>query len=155
LRDRDISDICSCLTYDPVNPLAQNKILKVLDISSNPITSLSALSIAKMMEMNRTLEYLGMAKCDLKSDDIKPILQSIGRIPFPEAEAEQHLAKCKARDQVVEKNKKAKAAKKPEEPVPLLDNIEQAAIQDKDGNEITSWVLLRNVQYKHLNFCMN
>jgi len=74
LKDRDIKDICSCLTYDPEKPLAQNKILKVLDISSNPITSQAAKHIAEMMEANRTLEYLGLAKCDLKSEDIKPIL---------------------------------------------------------------------------------
>ena len=79
----------------------------------------------------------------------------MGRIPFPDEEADQHLAKCKARDQVVEKNKKAKAGKKPEEPVPLLDNIEQVASTDAEGTETMSWVLLRNVQYKHLNFCMN
>lgn len=39
-----------------------------------------------------------------------------------------HLAKIKARDQTIEKNKKLKASKKPEEPVPILDNIEQATV---------------------------
>jgi hypothetical protein len=35
-----------------------------------------------------------------------------------------HLAKLKARDVIVDKNKKLKTQKKPEEPVPILDNIE-------------------------------
>lgn len=107
------------------------------------------------METNRTLEYLGMAKCNLTSVDVLPLFDSIGRIPFPEEEVEAHLAKCKARDTIVEKNKKLKSSKKPEEPVPLIDNIEQVAGKDEEGNEISSWVLVRNVQYKHLNFCMN
>lgn len=34
------------------------------------------------------------------------------------------MAKLKARDQIIEKNKKLKTSKKPEEPVPILDNIE-------------------------------
>lgn len=108
-----------------------------------------------MMENNRTLEYLGLAKCGLNSEDVVPLFNQIGRQPFPDDEADAHLAKCKARDQIVEKNKKAKAGKKPEEPVPLLDNIEQVARIGDDGNEVTSWVLLKNVQYKHLNLCMN
>ena len=65
------------------------------------------------------------------------------------------MAKIKARDQVIEKNKKLKQSKKPEEPVPILDNIEQANIIGPDGNETPGWVILKNVQFKHVNVCMN
>lgn len=57
------------------------------------------------------------------------------------------MAKLKQRDQIIEKNKKLKTSKKPEEPVPIIDNIEQ----DPDHG----WVLLKNVQFKHVNLCMN
>jgi hypothetical protein len=46
------------------------------------------------------------------------------------------LAKIKARDVIIEKNKKLKTSKKPEEPVPILDNIEQATYINNDGVEV-------------------
>ena len=45
--------------------------------------------------------------------------------------------KLKERDAILEKNKKLKASKKPEEPVPLLDTIESKAIKDENGADIT------------------
>lgn len=48
-----------------------------------------------------------------------------------------------------------KAKKKPEEPVPVLDNIESVISKDDEGNEVISWYLLRNPQFKHLNLCLN
>jgi len=56
---------------------------------------------------------------------------------------------------VIEKNKKLKASKKPEEPVPLLDNIESATYTGADGQEVQGYVLLKNVQFKHINLCAN
>ena len=38
------------------------------------------------------------------------------------------MNKIKQRDVIIEKNKKLKASKKAEEPVPILDNIEQAIV---------------------------
>jgi len=148
VTDRDLLDMSSCLTYDPSKPLSHNKTLKVLDVSANPLTA-PLPCLTALLSGNRTLEYLGLARCKLSSSALLPLLQLVGRVPFPSEEAEAHLAKCKARDVLVEKNKKAKAGKKPEEPVPLLDNIEQLPDQEDQ------WVLLRNVQFKHLNLCMN
>jgi hypothetical protein len=34
---------------------------------------------------------------------------------------------------IIEKNKKLKQQKKPEEPVPIVDNIEQTATRDENG----------------------
>ena len=61
----------------------------------------------------------------------------------------------KKRDTIVEKNKKLKQQKKPEEVVPVLDNLESEITKDAEGNETTSWFLLKNPQFKHLNFCLN
>jgi hypothetical protein len=52
------------------------------------------------------------------------LLQLIGQFPFPADQVDSHLAELKKRDAIVEKNKKLKASKKAEEPVPQLDNIE-------------------------------
>lgn len=76
-------------------------------------------------------------------------------MPFPQDQVEPHLAKLKARDQIIEKNKKLKQTKKPEEPVPILDTIEQSAYINADGLEVQGWVMLKNVQFKHINLCMN
>lgn len=61
----------------------------------------------------------------------------------------------KARDAILEKNKKLKASKKPEEPVPALDLIEQGAYFNPQGQEVQGWVLLKNMQFKHINLCAN
>jgi hypothetical protein len=55
----------------------------------------------------------------------------------------------------MEKNKKLKASKKPEEVVPLLDNLESKVSRDDSGAEVTNWFLLVNPQFKHLNICLN
>ena len=46
---------------------------------------------------------------------------------------------------MIEKNKKLKASKKPEEPVPLLDMIENTTYTNADGQEVQGYVLLKNV----------
>ncbi|CDW82788.1 UNKNOWN [Stylonychia lemnae] len=155
LTDEDVKQICHVLKPDPANPAHANKTLKVLDISYNPITKASLKSIADMMDLNRTLEYLGLAKCSLQAKSLNKILNQIGRIPFPQDQVEAHLGKLKARDQIIEKNKKLKQSKKPEEPVPILDNIEQQTSIAADGSEVQGWVMLKNVQFKHINLCMN
>ena len=48
-----------------------------------------------------------------------------------------------------------KASKKPEEPVPSLDNIEQITRKNDDGEDISEWVTTKNLQFKHLNLCIN
>ena len=37
----------------------------------------------------------------------------------------------------------------------ILDIIEQVKIIGPDGNETPGWVILKNVQFKHVNVCMN
>lgn len=61
-----------------------------------------------MMETNRTLEYIGLAKSKLENDHVLPIIAQIGRLPFPTDQVDAHMAKIKLRDQTIEKNKKLK-----------------------------------------------
>lgn len=119
-----MKQICHILKPDPATPNLSNKTLKVLDISHNPISKTSLKYIRDMMETNRTLEYLGLAKLNLPTKSVVKLFSMIGKLPFPLDQAEAHLAKIKARDQIIEKNKKLKNSKKGEEPVPILDNIE-------------------------------
>ena len=84
-----------------------------------------------------------------------PILDSFGRVPLPADQVEAYQGELKKRDAIIEKNKKLKQQKKPEEPVPVLDALESDVVRDADGNETTNWFLLRCPQFKHLNLCLN
>ena len=133
-----------------------NSSLKVLDISSNPDIGPASLdSLAEIMNGNRSIEYFGLSKLNLTTDMVKPLFNLIGRFPFPADEVENHLKELKARDAIIEKNKKLKSQKKPEEPVPQLDDIEEIKRINEQGEEIAEWVTIKNPQIKHLNFCMN
>jgi len=140
LDDEDVNQICE--------NLKETHPLKVLDISYNKITAASVETLRDLItSYNKNLEFIGLAKNNLTFEDLEPLLSAIGKKPFPEDEADAHVKKMKDRDAIIEKNKKLKASKKPEEPVPILDDIEQ---QD-DG----TWMLVQNGQLRHLNLCMN
>ena len=149
LTDADLVGICeamkSCST------------VKVFDLSSNqqltPSKTIEA--ICDMMTANRSLEYLGLSKLNLDSKSLCPIFDMIGRFPFPEDNVEEHKAALKARDAIIEKNKKLKASKKPEEPVPQLDDITQITRINENGEEVQEWVTMKNPQLRHVNVCMN
>jgi hypothetical protein len=36
-----------------------------------------------------------------------------------------------------------------------MDLIEQGTYINSEGTEVQGWVLLKNVQFKHINFCSN
>ena len=75
-------------------------------------------ALANIMNGNRSIEYFGLSKLFLTTDMVIPLFDLIGRFPFPSDEVENHLKELKARDAIIEANKKKKASKKPEEPVP-------------------------------------
>jgi len=72
LKDRDLTQICNVLKpeYGPM----QNKTLKVLDLSYNNFTGESISEFVNVLETNRTLEYLGLAKNKLTSVSVRPLL---------------------------------------------------------------------------------
>lgn len=96
-----------------------------------------------------------MAKNNLTTADVKPLLAVMGKDMFAPDQVEAHQEKIKQRNKIMEDNKKKKAKKQPEDPVPVIDNLESAVVRDNDGNEVTQWFLLRCPQFKHLNLCMN
>lgn len=67
IGDEEVRQIALALKPDPAQPNASNKTLKVLDLSYNPITEKAVKYLSEMMETNRTLEYLGLAKCHLEN----------------------------------------------------------------------------------------
>lgn len=153
LKDIDLKHIM--LALKPDTQLAMNRNLKVLDLSYNKFSGACVQEFSSVFEQNRSLEFLGLAKNRLTSDDLLPLLDCFGRVPFPADQVEAYQGELKKRDAIIEKNKKLKQQKKPEEPVPILDSIESEVGRDTDGNEATNWFLMRCPQFKHLNFCLN
>ncbi len=98
---------------------------------------------------------MGLAKNNLTTEDVMPILDSFGRVALPADQVEAYQGELKKRDAIVEKNKKLKQQKKAEEPVPILDQLDSEIVRDGDGNETTNWFLLRCPQFKHVNLCLN
>lgn len=76
------------------------------------------------------MEYLGLAKNKLTTEDVSPLLGNMGKVLFAPEQVEAHQEKIKQRNIIIEKNKKLKQQKKPEEPVPIVDNIEQCSSRD-------------------------
>ena len=132
-----------------------NRNLKVLDLSYNQFSGQAVRDFQSVFEQNRSLEFLGLAKNRLTSEDVLPLLDCFGRVAFPADQVETYQGELKKRDAIIEKNKKLKQQKKQEEPVPVMDNLESEQTRDADGNETTNWYLMRCPQFKHLNLCLN
>lgn len=128
----------------------------MLDVSHNDFSG-KAVShgFKQVFETNRTLEYVGLAKNNLVTADVQPLLGCFGRQPFPSENVAAYTQKVKERDLIIEKNKKLKASKKPEEQVPLLDALESKVQKDENGVDQTCWFMQMNPQFKHLNICLN
>ena len=88
-----------------------NSNLKVLDLSYNKFSGKCVEQFVSVFEQNRNLEFLGLAKNNLTSDDVLPILGCFGKVPFPADQVEAYQAEIKKRDVIVEKNKKLKQHK--------------------------------------------
>lgn len=104
LKDRDVQQICNVLKpeYGP----QQNKTLKVLDISYNTFNETLIQDFIPVFETNRTLEYLGLAKNNLTTEAVKPLLKCMGKLEFSADQVEAHQEKIKQRNTIIEQNKK-------------------------------------------------
>ena len=67
------------LALKPDTNLAMNRNLKVLDLSYNNFSGSTVQEFQSVFEQNRSLEFLGLAKNRLTTEDILPILDSFKR----------------------------------------------------------------------------
>ena len=106
--------------------MTHNNSIKVIDISSNKdlTPEVISTSLCEILTANRVIEYFGLSKLNLVTENVLPLFELFGRFPFPEDQVEHHQAELKKKTAIEEKNKKLRQQKKPEEPVPQLDNIE-------------------------------
>ena len=80
LKDKDLHHIM--LALKPDTSLAMNRNLKVLDLSYNSFSGAAVQEFTSVFEQNRSLEFLGLAKNRLTTEDILPLLECFGRVPF-------------------------------------------------------------------------
>lgn len=59
-----------------------NKTLKVLDVSYNNFSGQAVQEFIPVFENNRTIEYLGLAKNNLTTSDVRPMLKVMGKDLF-------------------------------------------------------------------------
>ena len=81
MTDKDLSHIA--LALKPDTALKMNINLKVLDLSYNKFSGKAVEQFVSVFEQNRNLEFLGLAKNNLTTSDVLPILSCFGKVPFP------------------------------------------------------------------------
>lgn len=126
--------------------LKNNSCLKVLSLYKNSLTSQCIPPLCDMLEVNKKLEELNLGGNSLNDQDLSMIKNSIGKIQLTAEEIESYLKRAKEREAIIEKNKKLKAAKKPEEPVPIIEEVVQQGEQ---------YFLMKNTKLKVLNLMQN
>ena len=84
-----------CNVLRPEYGADQNKTLKVLDLSYNNFSGEAMKDFIGVFQENRTLEYLGLAKNGLTTEDVSPLLGNMGKVLFAPEQVEAHQEKIK------------------------------------------------------------
>ncbi len=121
LRGCYIGDAAAAIIFEN---LKVNNTLRVINLFKCSLTSKSAINISNMIEINRKLEELNIGGNLLTNDDFRLISSQVGKVELNDEEIESYNKKLKEKNEILEKNKKQKAAKKPEFPVPVFPEIE-------------------------------
>ncbi|CAG9326702.1 unnamed protein product [Blepharisma stoltei] len=122
--------------------LKTNKTLKALDLYGNCFNTLT--SFAGVLETNRYLVHLNLAKNNLTDDHIAPFIGVFGRLHFPDDKVEEYRKKEKD----LAKAKALKSKGKQVEPEPPADEL----VQDEESKQ---FYLIKNKVFKRLNLSLN
>ena len=124
LRECKLGDEITKQVIAKIKSFPEQKI-KSLDLYGNELTVESQETICNFVEETKTLQFLGLSKNKFGEEGfVTQILNCIGEIPLSEEQYEEHKAKEKARDEVLEKNKTKKKGA-PDEPVPFVFDVKQ------------------------------
>lgn len=126
--------------------LKTNQTLKILNLYKNDLTSDCIPLFCELLEVNKKLEEINLGGNFFKNEDLSMIKNSIGKVLLTGDELEEYQKKAKERDAIVERNKKAKLAKKQEENVPYLEEV--TMIDDKV-------YIIKNIKVRTLNLMQN
>jgi len=126
--------------------LKTNNSLKVLNFFKNNLTSESITVFCEMLIENKKLEEINLGGNSFTNEDLKSIKNCIGKIQLSPEDVEDYLKRQKEREAIVEKNKKLKAAKKPEDPVPPIEEVVQQG---------ELYFIMKNTKLRTLNIMQN
>ena len=143
LRGNFISDDGAIMLFES---LRNNNALKVINLFKNNLTSKCIKAFCSMLETNKKLEEINLGNNYLTDDDFALFKNYVGKIPMTHEQVEAHNQKVKARDLILEKNKKLKIQKKPEEHVPVLEEVAQIG---------ETFYVIKNSNLKNLNLMQN
>jgi len=126
--------------------LKNNNNLKVLNLFKNNLSSECIPVFCEMLIENKKLEEINLGGNFFNNEDLIAIKDCIGKIQLSPDEVESYLRRQKEREAIIEKNKKQKAAKKPEDPVPSIEEVVQQG---------EFYFIMRNTKLKTLNIMQN
>jgi hypothetical protein len=126
--------------------LKTNTVLRILNLYLNNLTSKTTEGLCQLLSQNRKLEDINLGRNYLTDNDLAMLKDYIGKIPMTQEDVESHNKKLKDRDLIIEKNKKLKIQKKPEEPLPVVQDVEN--IEGK-------FYVMKNTKLKNLNLIQN
>jgi hypothetical protein len=133
-----------CITIFENLKLNQN--LKVLNLYKNNLTSGCIPGLCGMLEVNRKLEEINLGANLFIDEDLEVLKKYIGKLLIAGEDLENYNKKLKEKEAIIEKNKKLKTQKKPEEPLPFVEEL--TIIGDQN-------YIVKNVSIKSLNFMLN
>jgi len=126
--------------------LKTNSTIRVLNLYKNNFTSAIIPSFLTVIEQNKKLEEINLGANYFVDQDIVGLKDLIGKLGISNEEAEAIQKKARDREGIIERNKKLKSQKKPEEPLPIVEDITQIG---------EYWYIIRNNRIKNLNLMLN
>lgn len=143
LRGNYLGDSACIIIFEN---LKVNQSLRVLNLYKNSISSRSTPFISQMLEVNRKLEEINLGGNLLTDDDFKIATDQLGKFSLSEEEVDTYNKKIKEKNEILEKNKKLKIAKKPELPLPIIQEVEIVG---------EHYFMFKNNRLKTLNLMQN
>lgn len=107
-----------------IEALKSNQVLRNLNLYKNSLGSKTAVAINQLLEVNRKIEDLNIGGNLFNDDDFKVIIEQLGKYSLSDEEVDNYNKKLKEKNEILEKNKKLKASKKQELPVPNLPEVD-------------------------------
>lgn len=142
LRGCFIGDVAGVFIFENL----KNSSIKNLNLFKNSLTDKTTKSITDLILVNTKLEELNLGGNFYKNSSFYEISQQLGKTELNDEEIEVYNKKLKEKNEVIEKNKKLKASKKPEAPLPFLAEV------DVVGER---YFMIKNKTLKSINFMQN
>ncbi len=102
-----------------------NSTLRILNLFRNNLTNECIKTFSEMLIVNRRLEEINFGRNNLTDEALDLIKENYGLFPMTPEEVEEYNKINKERQEIIKKNEKLKASKKPELEVPYLDEMKE------------------------------